>query len=211
MFLLPTFLLERLRGFTPSAVVAHWSVECHFMSRSLILWSSALLPFRPQRTWVTIVTKEAVWDFTLYRGYHFLILGADSQHMFHIVWPSGQVRLSQTRLQIFWILLEKHCLPKAPPIHQEVLDNILWNPLPVFTSWCAKCLLHCGQVVKLDCEVFFWESWGFNSFVLAYGPSRQTCPSTSLSWPWGLQVVLQQPTTSPTKNFILSGHLGKSD
>ena len=38
----------------------------------------------------------------------------------------------------------------------------------MFTAWCAICLLHCGQEVKLGCEVFFfWESWG----------------STALSWP----------------------------
>ena len=47
---------------------------------------------------------------------------------------------------------------------------------------------------------FFWESWGSTALSLACGSSRQTCPSTSLSWPWGLQVGLQQPTTSPKKH-----------
>ena len=97
----------------------------HFMSCSLILWSSALLPFRPQCTWVTIVTKEAVWDFTLYRGYHFLILGADSQHMFLHVLFCGAL--------LFWRLLLKD--------KKKWLAHIIWfcvltsAPCPQLISW----------------------------------------------------------------------------
>ena len=200
----------------------------HFMSCSLILWSSALLPFRPQCTWVTIATKEAMWDFTLYRGYHFLILGADSQHMFlHVLFCGALLFIlsstsyclaiwaSQTKSDSIANLLNssRKALPaKGAPHSSRSLRQHSLEPSPcvhLLVCQMSSALWTSGQAGLWS--FFFWESWGFSSFVLAYGPSRQTCPSTSLSWPWGLQVVLQQPTTSPTKNFILSGHLGKSD
>ena len=82
----------------------------------------------------------------------------------HIVWPSGQVRLSQTRTEFLCNISQKHYLPKARPIHQEVLDNILFSLLPVLSSWCAICLLCCGQMVHLDYQVFFWESCKQNAW-----------------------------------------------
>ena len=83
--------------------------------------------------------------------------------------------------------LRQHSLEPSPCVHFLVcqMSSALWTS---------------GQAGLWS---FFLESWGFNSFVLAYGPSRQTCPSTSLSWPWGLQVVLQQPTWG-FNSFVLA-------
>ena len=62
-------------------------------------------------------------------------------------------------------------------------------------KWSLPNGLLCCEEVKLDCQVFFWESWPFRS----------------LSWLASSHDCLQEPTTPTIKNLNLSGHLGKPD